>query len=121
MKETGKDFVGQADALRDAHFTEPLREEVKTHPGLVTRKRVTMSGGTVWAMVTKTREQAAKEVQRVRDTFTTENLIAGAEILRGISRAFRPDQEQKTIYFPRDGYIAWIYAYVKRNALPPSR
>jgi exopolyphosphatase/pppGpp-phosphohydrolase len=69
----------------------------------------------------KTREAAAKDVQRVRDTFTTENLLAGAEILRGVARAFRLEQSQKTIYFTRDGYIAWIYAYVKESALQTPR
>ena len=67
----------------------------------------------------KTREEAARDVQRVRDTFTTENLLAGAEIVRGITRAFRLEQRQKTVYFARDGYIAWIYAYVKESALQP--
>src|SRR6266542_3180896 len=157
MKEAGKDFAGQADALREARFTEPLREELERRPGLTNRKSVFLSGGIVWALVTivkpetiknplvhltvddiekfhqrlaknsnvfpepdlaaitdtKTREEAAKDVQRVRDTFTTENLLAGTEILRGIAQAFRLEQQQKTIYFARNGYIAWIYAYVK--------
>ncbi len=165
MKEAGKDFAGQADALREARFTEPLREELERRPGLTNRKSVFLSGGIVWALVTivkpetiknplvhltvddiekfhqrlaknsnvfpepdlaaitdtKTREEAAKDVQRVRDTFTTENLLAGTEILRGIAQAFRLEQQQKTIYFARNGYIAWIYAYVKESALPPSR
>ncbi|MBI1913152.1 MAG: hypothetical protein HYS12_00080 [Planctomycetes bacterium] len=165
MKEAGKDFARQADALREARFTEPLREELERRPGLANRNSVFLSGGIVWALVTvvkpetikdqlvritiadiekfhqrltkdpnvfpepdlaaitdtKTREEAAKDVQRVRDTFTTENLLAGAEVLRGIARAFRLEQQQKTIYFARNGYIAWIYAFVKESAVPPSR
>src|SRR5262249_32132368 len=165
VKEASKDFVSQADALRENRFTEPLRDELERRPGLANRNSVFLSGGIVWALVKvvqpetandplvritvadiekfhqrltkspnvfpepalsgiadlKIREQAAKDVQRVRDTFTTENLLAGAEILRGIGRAFHLEQSQKTIYFARDGYIAWIYAYVKESALQPPR
>ncbi len=67
----------------------------------------------------KVRELAAKDVKRVKDAFTPENLVAGAEILRGVAQAFRLGQERKALRFAREGYIAWIYAYVKESATRP--
>lgn len=62
------------------------------------------------------RKRAQDELNAVANAFTVQNLIAGTDILRGIVKAFRLDQEQKTLYFSRDGLFAWIYAFVKENA-----
>jgi Ppx/GppA phosphatase family len=64
------------------------------------------------------RARASKDIRRVKDVFTPENLVAGAEILRGIVKAFRLDRGRKLLYFSREGYIAWIYAYVKESVTP---
>src|SRR5262245_64939655 len=47
----------------------------------------------------KIREAAAKDVQRVRDTFTTENLLAGEDMLRGEARVLRLGHPHQPIYF----------------------
>src|SRR3954452_12165950 len=52
MKAAGKDFAAQAEALREARFPEPLREELERRPGLANRNSVFLSGGIVSALVT---------------------------------------------------------------------
>ena len=65
----------------------------------------------------KARARAEREVQRVRDVFTPENLVAGSEILRALSSGLH--FKDKEVFFPRYGYIAWIQAYVEEKAAPP--
>lgn len=55
------------------------------------------------------RDAASAAAKRVGDTFTTEQLIAGAEILRAMSVAFK--FETKSVYFPREGGRAWIATF----------
>jgi hypothetical protein len=70
------------------------------------------------------RTASEKEVQNVADNFTSENLIAGAEILTALSSAFR--FEGKTLIFDRNGITAWIRTAVSprltqfRPPVPPA-
>jgi uncharacterized protein (TIGR03000 family) len=63
-----------------------------------------------------TRKLAESEVQRVKDTFTPDNLLAGSEILKSVSDVLK--LRGKKVYFTRYGYIAWISAYVRTNGQP---
>ncbi len=54
---------------------------------------------------TASREQARNEIRTLRNKFTPEDLLAGAEILRAVSNAYRFDN--KSMYFIREGNIAW--------------
>ena len=56
----------------------------------------------------KIRDAAEKEFGKVRDTFTRENLIAGAEIMDALASTLH--WEDKTIVFDRSGVTAWLGA-----------
>jgi predicted Zn finger-like uncharacterized protein len=55
-------------------------------------------------------KKAEAEIKRVQDTFNPENLQAGAEILKALSKEF--DFENKQLIFFRKGYIAWSAGFV---------
>lgn len=61
-------------------------------------------------------ETAQTELRRVRDTFTPENLIAGAEVLAAIADTF--GLAGKQLYFARNGQAAWLLGYVVRDSMP---
>ncbi len=61
------------------------------------------------------RKKALKEVAAVKKTYTPENLIAGAEILKALSASF--DLEKRTLVFPRYAYVGWLSAYVVGEGL----
>ena len=77
------------------------------------------------------RESIESEVGRVLDTFKREHLIAGVDILRGLADegVFRwphngntrpPDgrwRPEEGIYFARAGYIGWLLAFIREDAL----
>jgi hypothetical protein len=65
----------------------------------------------------KVRSAAEKEFGKVRDNFTRENLIAGAEILAGLSTALQ--LEGKTLVFDRNGATAWLHALLDPSLTPP--
>jgi hypothetical protein len=66
------------------------------------------------------RKEAAKDIERVRRTFTPEQLLAGAEILKALSSEFGLGSDRAT-YFARNGYLGWILAYAARKSgKPPS-
>ena len=60
------------------------------------------------------RQEAEREVESVRNTFTPKNLIAGAEILRAL--AVEMNLTGKRMYFARYGHLAWILSYVRLQA-----
>lgn len=60
------------------------------------------------------RQEAEREIESVRNTFTPKNLIAGAEILRSI--AVEMNLTGKKMYFARFGHLAWILSYVRLQA-----
>lgn len=64
----------------------------------------------VAAMAEDAKEAALSDAKRVRATYTGENLVAGATILRAAFAAFK--LEGKTAYFARQGATAWILASV---------
>lgn len=63
---------------------------------------------------TTLRQEAEREVETVRNTFTPKNLIAGAEILRAL--AVEMNLTGKRMYFARYGHLAWILSYVRLQA-----
>jgi len=60
------------------------------------------------------RQQAEQDVQKIRDTFTPRNLLAGAEILKAFSSEF--NFAAKYVYFARYGQIGWLLSYVETQA-----
>jgi hypothetical protein len=63
------------------------------------------------------RKKVEREVVKVSETFNVDQLIAGAEILRGLSNQFRlvtPNKRKKNkqIFFARYGKVAWLLGYV---------
>jgi exopolyphosphatase/pppGpp-phosphohydrolase len=64
----------------------------------------------------KERAAAEKEIARVQKTFTPEQLLAGAEILKGLSDEF--GFKGRKVFFARNAYLAWILAYVTEKGAP---
>jgi hypothetical protein len=64
----------------------------------------------------KERAAAEKEIERVGKTFTPEQLLAGAEILKGLSDEFA--FKDRKVYFARNAYLGWILAYVAEKGAP---
>jgi tetratricopeptide (TPR) repeat protein len=62
---------------------------------------------------TKVREKAAKQLEAVKKTFTVENLLAGARLLKAVAEA-NPFGKAE-IVFARDG--SWGYGVAEANAL----
>ncbi|MBL8186749.1 MAG: hypothetical protein JNK38_02005 [Acidobacteria bacterium] len=63
---------------------------------------------------TALRQEAEREVESVRNTFTPKNLVAGAEILRAV--ATEMNLGNKRLQFVRFGHLAWILSYVRLQA-----
>ncbi len=53
---------------------------------------------------------ALKEIGRVRDTFTPDNLLAGGQILAALSETFGFAEHR--VRFARNGRIAWLLGYI---------
>jgi exopolyphosphatase/pppGpp-phosphohydrolase len=64
----------------------------------------------------KERAAAEKEIERVSKTFTPEQLLAGAEILKALSDEFA--FKDRKVYFARNAYLGWILAYVTERGAP---
>jgi hypothetical protein len=152
-------FASYAQILGNKSVRDPLQHELEKRPGLVNRKKVYLSGGIVWAMVTllypqdrqslvpitakdiddfytravndpqgllrprlsqirirQTRMEAEKELDAVRSTFTPENLVAGAEILRTVSRVFDLNGKDREILFARFGNLSMLLSYLRLQA-----
>ncbi len=62
----------------------------------------------------KLRAAAEKEIKSVRNTFSPQNLVAGAEILKAVTSEF--NLSGKRIRFARYGYLSWILSYVRLQA-----
>lgn len=60
------------------------------------------------------REEAEREVENVRNTFTPKNLIAGSEILKAV--ATEMNFANKRMLFARFGHLSWILSYVRLQA-----
>jgi hypothetical protein len=59
----------------------------------------------------ETRQKAEKQVEKVKDVFNTDNLIAGIELLKSVSKEFT--FKDKRLLFPR--YGNWLIGYVTLN------
>lgn len=66
----------------------------------------------------KMSDKARATLRQVRDTFSPDNLIAGAEILKSLCDAF--DLKDKKLFFARNGQVAWLLGYVLADAAPPA-
>jgi exopolyphosphatase/pppGpp-phosphohydrolase len=64
------------------------------------------------------REEARKEIERVKKVYQPSQLLAGAEILQALSSEFHFDEEVK-LYFARNAPTGWILAYVAEKAIAP--
>ncbi len=60
------------------------------------------------------RQEAEREIESVRNTFTPKNLVAGAEIMRAV--AAEMNLTGKRLLFVRYGHLAWILSYVRLQA-----
>jgi hypothetical protein len=58
------------------------------------------------------RQQAGKEVEQVRRTFTRDQLLAGTEVWRALSAAFDFAADGRQLFFARNGHLGWILGYV---------
>jgi hypothetical protein len=158
-KARGISFAEAAARLRDSALVAPLKAGTKGMPELATRKRVYLSGGAVWALVSflkprqvgqayvtftaadvaafrslivkangkaplidtsgivnrDLRQRAEKEITTVNKVYSPENLLAGAEILTALVRAF--NLEERTLIFPRNAAVGWLAAYVAGEKL----
>jgi hypothetical protein len=66
--------------------------------------------------VRRTRLEAEKELEEVRSTFTPENLVAGAEILRTVSRVFALNDKDREILFARFGNLSLLLSFLRLQA-----
>ncbi|QQS47931.1 MAG: hypothetical protein IPM66_04545 [Acidobacteriota bacterium] len=150
-------FIKRSQELSVSLLRPTIRNEVSRKPGLLNRKKIYVSGGVVWSMVTllhpedrrsyipvtlndintfyarmttdpdsllnpdlsgirnpTVREEAQREIESVRNTFTTKNLIAGAEVLKAVANEL--GFPGKTLIFARFGYLSWVLNYVRLQA-----
>jgi hypothetical protein len=91
-----------------ARFRAILVKDEKKFPDVDTSK-------IAWPVL---RTEADNEIQRVKDTFTMDQLIAGAEILNAMSRSFA--FQNKKVYFTRQGATSWIASYAAEKAKAPA-
>ena len=59
----------------------------------------------------ETKKAATHDMDRVRKTFSRDQLIAGVEVLKALAEAFQLDGQDKQIVFARNAYIGWILGY----------
>jgi hypothetical protein len=158
-KAQGIPFADAAARLREDELIAPLSKGAKAMPELAKRKRVYLSGGSIWAMVSlihpealdrvyvtftaadvaafrelvrkkpgtfpepdmsritaqELKQRALKEVKTVQRVYSPDNLLAGAEILSALVKAF--DLEGRTLIFPRNGAVGWLTAYIAGETL----
>lgn len=60
-----------------------------------------------------TRKRVEKEIQKVGDTFTQKNLVAGGELLQAIVSVCKLKDKGKHIYFTRFGQTGWLYKFIE--------
>ncbi len=150
-------YVQRARALGAASFRQSLQKAREGKPGLLTRKRVYLSGDIVWAMATllypedretfvpltaedvatfakkaiydplallnpslsrirdpELRREVEREMELLKNTFTPQQIAAGAEVLRAASAEL--DWQEKTLWFARFGHLSRILSYVRLQA-----
>jgi len=57
------------------------------------------------------RKAALNDLNKVRQTFSRDQLVGGVEILKALSKAFELEGKDKQIVFARNAYIGWILGY----------
>jgi hypothetical protein len=150
-------FIQHSKELGAASFRKSLQKAREGKPGLLTRKRVYLSGGIVRALATllhpeerqsfvpltaqdiatfvnkayrdpvglldpnlsqirsrELRQEIERELETVRNNFTPQQIVAGAEMLRAAADEF--DWEEKTLWFARFGHLSRILSYVRLQA-----
>jgi hypothetical protein len=63
------------------------------------------------------RGEAAADLDRITESFTPQNLIAGAEILLALFDTFDRKKPGKTCQFARYGYLGWLLAYIAEKEM----
>lgn len=136
-----KDFAASAISFNDTLKTI-IKYTNDNKPAIRRKANVYMIGGTVWSFITLTRPESngsfenftyqdiknyqydlinnwqkfealadKPQVSKVLDTYSREALLAGSYIMLDyIGDMSNPDT--KTLVFVRNGYIAWLVAYV---------
>ncbi len=64
------------------------------------------------------RREAQKELDSVKETFTPDQLLAGAEIIKAMADEIGFGKDKK-VYFTRNGYLAWVVAYAVEKGSAP--
>jgi len=60
------------------------------------------------------RAEVEMDLETVRNTYSPRNLVAGAEILRAVSKEF--NLQNKSIRYARYSHLSWIVSYVRLQA-----
>jgi hypothetical protein len=66
--------------------------------------------------IKRTRIEAEKELEEVRNTFTSENLAAGAEILKTVAKAFDLNAQDREIIYARFSNLSLLLSYLRLQA-----
>lgn len=64
------------------------------------------------------RAEVEMDIETIRNTYSPRNLIAGAEILRNVSKEF--GLQNKKIRFARYSHLSWIVSYVRLQSTVPN-
>lgn len=64
------------------------------------------------------RAEVEMDIETIRNTYSPRNLIAGAEILRNVSKEF--GLQNKKIRFARYSHLSWIVSYVRLQSSVPN-
>lgn len=84
------------------------------------REQLLTQGDDIFSPSATLSEQAQQDIARIRDTFSVDELISGADVLIGVSLAFRLNEEGRTIHFSRRGSRAWLIGFALDKANPKS-
>jgi hypothetical protein len=60
----------------------------------------------------KLRKEIDTEINRAKDTFKPDELLAGLELLQSCSKEFKLDRGDRKIYFANNGKIGWLLGYL---------
>jgi exopolyphosphatase/pppGpp-phosphohydrolase len=58
------------------------------------------------------RKRALAEFEKVKGTYSPEQLLAGAHVLKALAEELELQKGERTMYFARHGYLGWLLAYV---------
>jgi exopolyphosphatase/pppGpp-phosphohydrolase len=68
------------------------------------------------------RSRAREEIRKVQGTYTPEQLLAGTQLLQALATELHLEAGGKQVFFARNGYLAWILAYIReKDAQGPER